>query len=150
MPPEPTSTTPASKSRAGIADARAALAGVLARLAVVRDTMRPQAVHLVEASRLAFAAGQLPLAEVVDAERMRLEVDVQIARLSGQADLAWAALETAVGSDLRPLVPATVSPAAGRRVSPCVPAFPSRFWVRPWQACSSSPPAPGSRFRTAL
>jgi outer membrane protein, heavy metal efflux system len=95
-----------------IADARATLAGVLSQLAVVRETMRPQTVHLVEASRLAFAAGQIPLAEVLDAEKMRLETEVQIARLSGQADLAWAELETAVGADLRPSTQTTLSHAA--------------------------------------
>jgi outer membrane protein TolC len=84
-----------------IADARAALVGTLARLAIVRDTMRPQTVHIVEASRLAFASGQLPLSDVLDAERMALDVDVQVARLSGEADVAWAALEAAVGADFR-------------------------------------------------
>jgi outer membrane protein TolC len=83
-----------------IAEARASLVGALSRLAIVRGTMRPQAAHVVEASRLAFAAGQLPLSEVLDAERMRLDADVQVARLSGEADLAWAALEAAVGGTL--------------------------------------------------
>jgi outer membrane protein TolC len=81
-----------------IAEARASLVGVLARLAIVRDTMRPQAVHVLDASRLSFAAGQLPLSDVLDAERMRVDTDIQIARLIGDADLAWAALEAAVGA----------------------------------------------------
>ena len=87
-----------------IAEARVSLVGTLARLALVRDTMRPQSAHIVEASRLAFASGQLPLSEVLDAQRMQLETEAQIARLSGQADVAWAALEAAVGADfpLRP------------------------------------------------
>jgi len=83
-----------------IAEARVTLVGTLARLALVRDTMRPQSEHIVEASRLAFATGQLPLSEVLDAQRMQLETEAQIARLSGQADVAWAALEAAVGADL--------------------------------------------------
>lgn len=83
-----------------IAEARVSLAGTLARLAIVRGTMRPQSAHIVEASRLAFAAGQLPLSELLDAQRMQLETEAQIARLSGQADVAWAALEAAVGADL--------------------------------------------------
>jgi outer membrane protein TolC len=84
-----------------IAEARASLVGTLARLAVVRDTMHPQTAHIVEASRLAFASGQLPLSDVLDAERMALDTDVQVARLSGEADVAWAALEAAVGVDLK-------------------------------------------------
>ena len=83
-----------------IAEARVSLVGTLARLAIVRDTMRPQSAHIVEASRLAFASGQLPLSEVLDAQRMQLDTEAQIARLSGQADVAWAALEAAVGADL--------------------------------------------------
>jgi outer membrane protein TolC len=83
-----------------IAEARVSLVGTLARLAVVRNTMRPQTAHIVEASRLAFASGQLPLSEVLDAQRMQLETEAQIARLSGQADVGWAALEAVVGADL--------------------------------------------------
>ena len=85
-----------------VGESRASLVGTLARLAVLRDTMRPQSAHLVEATRLAFAAGKVPLSEVVDVQKMRLQTEVDIARATGDADIAWAALESAVGRDLRP------------------------------------------------
>jgi outer membrane protein TolC len=85
-----------------VAEARATLAGTLARLQILERTMRPQAAQAVEASRIAFASGQVPLAEVVDAQKMQLQTEAQIARLSGDADIAWAALESVVGVDLRP------------------------------------------------
>jgi outer membrane protein, heavy metal efflux system len=94
-----------------IAEARVTLVGALARLALVRDTMRPQSSHVVDASRLAFAAGQIPLSEVLDAQRMQLETDVQVAKLSGEADLAWTALEAAVGADLGTVPRATAASA---------------------------------------
>ena len=99
-----------------VAEARVTLVGILARLAVVRNTMRPQSSHVVEASRLAFAAGQIPLSEVLDAQRMQLETDVQVAKLSGEADLAWVALEAAVGADLEaaPSTSAAVGDPAGK------------------------------------
>ena len=96
-----------------VAEAQATLAGALARLAVVRGTLRPQAMHLVQATRLAFGAGQSSLADVLEAERMALDADVAVARLSGEADIAWTALETAVGSDLIPFSPAAAPAAKG-------------------------------------
>jgi outer membrane protein TolC len=84
-----------------VGESRASLVGTLARLAVLRDTMRPQSAHLVEATRLAFAAGKVPLSEVVDVQKMRLQTEVDIARATGDADIAWAVLESAVGRDLR-------------------------------------------------
>jgi outer membrane protein TolC len=95
-----------------VAEARAILVGAVARLDVVRDTMRPQSAHLVEAARLAFAAGQAPLSDVLDAQQMALDTDAQVARLSGAADQAWAELESAVGADLLPLAPPSSSSAA--------------------------------------
>jgi outer membrane protein, heavy metal efflux system len=85
-----------------VGEARATLAGALSRLQILQDTMRPQAAQAVEASRIAFAAGQIPLAEAVDAQKMQLQTEAQIARLSGDAEIAWAALESIVGIDLRP------------------------------------------------
>jgi outer membrane protein TolC len=85
-----------------VAEARASLNGTLARLQILQDTMRPQAAQATEAARIAFAAGQVPLAEVIDAQKMQLQTEAQIARLSGDADIAWAALESVVGVDLRP------------------------------------------------
>ena len=84
-----------------VGESLASLVGALSRLAILRDTMRPQSAHLLEATRLAFAAGKVPLSEVVDVQKMRLKTEVDIARATGDADIAWAALESAVGRDLR-------------------------------------------------
>jgi outer membrane protein TolC len=93
-----------------VGEARATLVGVLARLEIVRGTMLPQARHMVEATGLAFGASQVPLSEVIDAQKMQLATEVQIAELEGEADIAWAALESAVGSDVGPETP-TINPA---------------------------------------
>ena len=84
-----------------IAEARASLAGMLARLDILRNTMRPQSGHLVEATRLAFASGKGPAHRGGGRQKMQLQTEVDIARTTGDADIAWAALEAAVGSDLR-------------------------------------------------
>lgn len=85
-----------------VGEARATLLGALTRLQILQDTMRPQVSQALDASRIAFAAGQVPLSEVVDAQKMQLQTEAQIARLSGDADIAWASLESIVGVDLRP------------------------------------------------
>ena len=97
-----------------VGESRASLVGALARLAILRDTMRPQSEHLLEATRLAFAAGRIPLSEVLDAQKMQLQTEVDIARTTGDADIAWAALEAAVGSDLRPAFPIASPPNGGK------------------------------------
>jgi outer membrane protein, heavy metal efflux system len=97
-----------------VAEARASLVGTLARLDILRNTMRPQSVHLLEATRLAFASGKVPLTEVVDAQKMQLQAEVDIARTTSDADIAWAALEAAVGSDIRSSTPIASSPSGGK------------------------------------
>jgi len=97
-----------------IAEARAALVGTLARLDLLRTTMRRQSAHLLEATRLAFASGKVPLTEVVDAQKMQLQTEVDIARATSDADIAWAALEAAVGSDLRSAFPIATPPNGGK------------------------------------
>ena len=83
-----------------LAEAHRAIEALEARLAVVRGTLQPQAAHFAEAARLAFAAGQAPLADVLDAHEAALEIEVDDARLTGALERAWAELERAVGRDL--------------------------------------------------
>jgi cobalt-zinc-cadmium efflux system outer membrane protein len=83
-----------------VAEARATLSGTLSRLAVLQNTMRPQAAHLLEASRIGFASGLVAFTEVLDAQKMQLDTETDIARLEGEADEQWAALEAAIGSDI--------------------------------------------------
>jgi cobalt-zinc-cadmium efflux system outer membrane protein len=107
-----------------VTERAATVRGLQHRLVVIRTATRPQARHLSEATELAYAGGNGTLADVLDARRRLLAVDVDLARVTGALDQAWAALEEVVGRDLTPRSPARV--AAG-------PPPPSRLpLVFPW------------------
>lgn len=61
--------------------------------ALFGGTILPQAEQVVETTRAAYTAGQVPLIELLDSERMRIEVRLMIAELRAERERLLAELE---------------------------------------------------------
>jgi outer membrane protein TolC len=82
-----------------VEEAQARADAAAARLAVLGTTVVPQARHLVDATHVAFEAGQGSLADALDARQLLLEVELDEARAVLELELARAELDTAAGDD---------------------------------------------------
>jgi outer membrane protein TolC len=72
---------------------------------VLRSALVPQAEHLVEATRLAFANAQGSMGDALEAQLLLLQAQLDEARAIRELELARADLSTAVGEE--PLAPST-------------------------------------------
>lgn len=88
--------------RVEIAGALRAIDVVLRALAVLRDEERPAAERALEAISATYATGGVDLIAWLDASRALRELDVEEARLSGDAARAIVELESALGFALDP------------------------------------------------
>jgi outer membrane protein TolC len=88
-----------------VAEAAARVDAASARLGVLRSALVPQAEHLVEATRLAFANAQGSMGDALEAQLLLLQAQLDEARAIRELELARADLSTAVGEE--PLAPST-------------------------------------------
>jgi outer membrane protein, heavy metal efflux system len=88
-----------------VAEAAVRVDAASARLGVLRSALVPQAEHLVEATRLAFANAQGSMGDALEAQLLLLQAQLDEARAIRELELARADLSTAVGEE--PLAPST-------------------------------------------
>ena len=86
-----------ARVRLMVAEAAARLTAAGERLSVLRGTLVPQAQHLVDATRVAFANAQGSLGDALDARLVMLETELDEARAIRELELARADLESALG-----------------------------------------------------
>jgi cobalt-zinc-cadmium efflux system outer membrane protein len=58
-----------------------------------RDAILPQAEQVVEATRAAYTAGRVPVIELLDSQRMKLEILLMLSELNAEREKALAELE---------------------------------------------------------
>jgi outer membrane protein TolC len=97
---------------AGVHEAAVALDAARARLALVREAVRPQAAQALEVSRIGYQAGSGTFIDVLDSVRTVLGVEIGLVEAEAEVWRAEAALERAVGA---PLVARPSMAAAGER-----------------------------------
>jgi cobalt-zinc-cadmium efflux system outer membrane protein len=88
-----------SRVRLMIAEAAARADAAAARLTLMRSALVPQAEHLVEATRLAFANAQGSMSDALEARLLLLQAQLDEARAIRELELARADLTTAVGDE---------------------------------------------------
>lgn len=66
---------------------------------IYQNTILPQTDHVVEAARAAYTAGKVPAIELLDSQRMRLDVRLMLAELKAEREKLLAELESLTTSE---------------------------------------------------
>jgi outer membrane protein, heavy metal efflux system len=88
----------ASGIRRSVHEAQVQMDASRQRAELISSTLLPHVEHALEGSRAGYSAGRAEFADVIDAQRMVLEVEVEYAEARSAVALALAGLDRAMGS----------------------------------------------------
>jgi cobalt-zinc-cadmium efflux system outer membrane protein len=88
----------ASGIRHGVQEAQVQIQAARERADLISTTLLPHVEHALEVSRAGYSAGRAQFGDIIDAQRMVLDVGVQYAEARAAVALALAGLDRAMGS----------------------------------------------------
>jgi cobalt-zinc-cadmium efflux system outer membrane protein len=88
----------ASAVRRGVHEAQVNIDASRQRAELISTTLLPHVEHALEVSRAGYSAGRAEFGDIIDAQRMVLDVGVQYAEARAAVALALAGLDRAIGS----------------------------------------------------
>jgi outer membrane protein TolC len=87
-----------SAVRRGIHEAQVQMDAARQRAELISSTLLPHVEHALEVSRAGYSAGRAEFGDVIDAQRMVLDMEVEYASARAAVALAYAGLDRAMGS----------------------------------------------------
>jgi cobalt-zinc-cadmium efflux system outer membrane protein len=88
----------ASDIRRGVHEAQVRMDAARQRAELISSTLLPHVEHALEVSRAGYSAGRGEFGDVIDAQRMVLDMEVEYAAARAAVTLAFAGLDRAMGS----------------------------------------------------
>jgi cobalt-zinc-cadmium efflux system outer membrane protein len=81
-----------------VQEAQVQLEAARQRSELISSTLLPHAEHALEVSRAGYSAGRAEFGDVIDAQRILLEMEVEYTAARSAVSMALAALDRAIGS----------------------------------------------------
>ncbi len=88
----------ASRIRRGVHEAEVQMDAARQRAELILSTLLPHVEHALEVSRAGYSAGRAEFGDVIDAQRMVLDMQVEYAAARGAVAVAFAGLDRAIGA----------------------------------------------------
>jgi len=88
----------ASRIRRGVQEAQVQMAAARERAELIASTLLPHVEHALEVSRAGYSSGRAEFGDVIESQRMVLDMEVEYAEARSAVALALARLDRAMGS----------------------------------------------------